>query len=146
MKKAKELRINKERILEAIKALPGLVVNKIEITYDGSGDSGCIDGVRLLNGDVELQLPDGVDPEVKLYTFHSSWVEGEGFVPRAREKKLPLKEAIEQFAYDWIALDHSGWENNEGAYGTVTIDVELKKATHEHNMRIESVETYNYEV
>lgn len=33
-----------------------------------------------------------------------------------------------------------GWENNDGAFGNLTLDVEGRQLTREHNWRIESTE------
>ena len=51
-----------------------------------------------------------------------------------------VKEAIERLAYDFLEETHSGWENNEGAYGDFLFDVAEHTITLNYNERIETSE------
>ena len=53
-----------------------------------------------------------------------------------------LCEAIVEAAYDLVP---SGWDQNEGSYGVLAVDVASRKITREHNWRVESSE-YEEEV
>ena len=44
-----------------------------------------------------------------------------------------------------ISRNHSGWENNDGAYGTFVFDVPDRTITLEHNERYTEVDTTTHE-
>lgn len=54
----------------------------------------------------------------------------------------PLADAVEEYVYSLLP---GGWENNEGAFGTVHIDVAEQKAHVEHSARFEDYETSEFE-
>ena len=58
-----------------------------------------------------------------------------------REDK-ELDGAVEDYVYGLLP---GGWENNDGAFGTVTIDASAQKAHIEHNGRFVDYETSAWE-
>ena len=97
----------------------GLV--RLEVSYSGGGDDGCIDtysGYELDEKGVEKWSQDSVPGNFEqefddyLYTFISDNIE-----------------------WDWI--------NNDGGYGTITIDLETGKMTIDHSQR--HIEDYHYD-
>ena len=48
---------------------------------------------------------------------------------------LPLAEALENFAYDTLAELKAGWQDCDGSYGTVTLEVASGKAILDFNIR-----------
>jgi hypothetical protein len=58
---------------------------------------------------------------------------------------MTLQEAIESLVYDYLEETHSGWENNDGAFGTFVFDVPGRLVTLEHNERYTEVNTINDE-
>lgn len=101
---------------ESIKALlPDLAkcgVVKIVMEYDGCGDSGAVEEVTFL--DKDNQPVTGIDAGDYDGPYHG-------------------------IAYAILEKHHAGWENNEGAHGTVTVDVATGKVTLEHGQRVEEV-------
>ena len=98
----------------------GLV--KIEITYSGGGDDGCID---TYSG-YEIDSKDGKE----------KWVQDS--VPTKFQNEFD--DYIYEFISDNIEWD---WINNDGGYGTINIDLETGKLTIDHSQR--HVEEYNYD-
>jgi len=48
---------------------------------------------------------------------------------------VSIADAIEQLAYDFLEQTHSGWEDNDGAYGDFTFDVAARTITLDYNER-----------
>jgi hypothetical protein len=99
-------------------------VSLIEVTFDGSGDSGQVEDVVAQTG-VGVQAPDSWE-KATVYAPHTSWerVEGEEGRPAMRQVEhltTPLREAVEDFTY--TALEGLGvdWYNNDGGFGTLTL-------------------------
>ena len=100
----------------------------IEVTasYSGSGDSGQIDDIMLSNGSQAIDISDIVvmaSPVThEMVEVNTTWrtvktVKGEPV-------ETPLRDVLESACYAAIdAAGHSGWENNDGAEGTLTIDL-----------------------
>jgi hypothetical protein len=94
----------------------------VTIVYDGEGDSGQI-------GDITAKSA-GARRPLKLSGTVSLDLDG------TLKEYASLEEAIEQFAWDVLHAYHDGFENNEGGYGTITIDVAKGMVTIDHNDRI----------
>ncbi len=110
-------------------------IAKIIVDFDGYGDSGQIERVALLKADnVECLPPEG---NVALHI-----VRHDGSGVDCVEMTVP--EAIERLAYDFLGQEHSGWENNDGAYGDFTFDVAERTITLEYNERFTSSEQYSH--
>lgn len=113
----------------------------ITISYDGSGDEGAIDGVTLTGtaGEEGQQAPEIAMPNVPC----STWT-----VPYRGDAvaiESTFESALDDLGYELIAQNHAGWENGEGAFGEVIIDVEAGRATHDHNTRYVSYDSTAYE-
>jgi hypothetical protein len=94
-------------------------VKQIRVTYEGSGDSGSIDNVLYY---------DKEDDE-----YYSS--------------QLNISESqhddIQNLAYPMLdGLED--WYNNEGGYGTITIDLDEFIYNIQNNIRITEVEMYSH--
>lgn len=64
----------------------------------------------------------------------------------AQGQELPLPEDLhDELVSNAEILLPAGWENNEGAFGTLVLDVAQRKLTRQHNWRIEASE-YEEEV
>ncbi len=44
-----------------------------------------------------------------------------------------------------LAQKHNGWENGDGAFGELTIDIAARKAVLEHSVRITETECFTHE-
>jgi hypothetical protein len=111
-------------------ALAQAGITSVEVTFDGFGDSGQIEDVIAKTGDTEVALPKN-----SIELAQAEW--GNPEIVRATH---PLKEAIEQLAYDFLRETHDGWENNEGAFGDFFFDVAGRTITLNYNERFEDSE------
>lgn len=108
---------NREILINALKA-QGITVATVD--YAGAGDSGdtC---------DLAVQPPEQLaglsDIKVKQHVVDVQYL---GYGQRAcsmREAEVALDEAVHDFAMRWVDSLYGGWENDDGACGTVTINV-----------------------
>jgi hypothetical protein len=111
-------------------ALAAAGITSVLVSFDGSGDSGQIEGIDAAAGDQPNELPNG---EVEIAHIH--WG-----APDIERTTLSIRDAIESLAYDFLEQTHGGWENNEGAYGEFTFDVAQRTITLDYNERIETSE------
>ncbi len=95
-------------------------LTRIEVDYDGAGDSGSIEGIEFFStkGGKEMKVEVG---------------EGE------------IRNAVEEFVYAQLEDRYSGWEINDGSQGKVTIDVTNGKATFEHEWNVIETQEDNKE-
>ena len=123
---------NKAALFEALAAAE---FTSVVVTFDGYGDSGQIESVDARIGDAAAELP-AVDIEIATPAWDAS---------ELHRRTLPLGDAVEQLAYAFLAETHCGWENNEGAYGEFTFDVEERAIRLDYNERVESSEYSGHE-
>jgi hypothetical protein len=50
-------------------------------------------------------------------------------------REMPLPEAVEELCYVYLEQEHDGWENNDGAFGEFTFDLEERSITLEFHAR-----------
>lgn len=125
-----EIIAEKERHLKSVKppllaALKTIGASFAEVEYDGEGDSGQIEGIHAYNKDGQT-----ISLKSQPITI------GEGDTAESYES---LEDCIETFAWDVIGLHHDGFENNEGGYGTLTINVADGTITLSHSDRFVDV-------
>jgi hypothetical protein len=118
---------NKAAVFDAL-AQAG--ITSVEVTFDGYADSGQIEDVAAKAGDKDVALP-----AVSVELAHAEW--GSSDIVRVTH---PMPQAIERLAYDFLRETHTGWENNEGAYGDFVFDVAERTITLNYNERIETSE------
>lgn len=94
----------------------------LEVTYDGSGDDGCIEALVLH------------DAKGNIMGFHS----GNHVNPKQ------FAEAVAQIFYDLIETRGADF-NNDGCYGEITWDLEADTLKHSHHDRITTTEDTEYE-
>lgn len=120
---AAEARIlNKDAVLAAL-AAAGLAI--VTVTFDGYGDSGQIEAIHAQAGGTEAPLPDGV-AEIATPLWDGSALE---------RRPLPLGEAVEALTYDLLTATHDGWEDGDGAFGVLVLDVAGRTVRLEYNER-----------
>ena len=56
-----------------------------------------------------------------------------------------LEAAVEGVAWDYLDDLYSGWENNDGAFGSFVFDVPARTVTLEHNERFTDCNTTSHE-
>ncbi len=105
---------------ELLAQLRALQIAKVEINYDGQGDEGYIN-------------------DIDVHDINNITLD---------QKNEPIKTLVKQldgFGYDLLEQHHPGWEINEGAFGTITIDVVAGKISSNYNERYESSTESNEE-
>ena len=88
-------------------------ITAVQVAFDGSGDSGQIEEVNAFIGEAPAELPE----------------------TPVTDENLPLKKAIEDLCYGYLTQLHDGWENNDGAFGEFTFDVQGRSIRFEFNGR-----------
>lgn len=120
-----------------LKILGDAGIVRVDVAFDGAGDSGQIEEITLTGSDdCEAEPPVG-EIEIQSVAYDGSGVTSEA---------MPVAGALEHICYDLLAQHHAGWENNEGGYGSFTFDVAGDLITYTHNERYELVETFKHEL
>ncbi|MEH3046679.1 DUF6878 family protein [Sphingomonas adhaesiva] len=116
-------------------ALAEAGVTEVIVTFDGYGDSGQIESMDARAGDEPIELPEATVPFLS-----AEWGTSD---PVSRD--LPLGEVIERLAYDYLGDTHSGWENNDGAYGEFVFDVAAATISLDYDERYTATNNYTHE-
>lgn len=103
---------------QLFRSLKAYGIKRIEVRYDGSGDSGDIHGVDVEPENREEMLEEPLG-----------------------ETGKTIKQYIENLCWEGLESEESGWEINEGSYGSVVFDVADQVIELDHNERV--VETVN---
>jgi hypothetical protein len=118
-----ELRsVNKAAVFDAL-AAAGLTL--VVVTFDGSSDSGQIENIEAKIDDEIAILPSG-----PIEIAAAAWGQAE-----PKGVLMSVRDAIEQLVFDFLQDSHSGWEDNDGAYGDFTFDVAERTITLDYNER-----------
>ncbi len=131
--RAKEALESNKQILFKLLASRGITT--VIVNFDGYGDSGQIEDIVAQIGSATVELP-GEQIEI----LDPIWDSGE-----VSQKTCVPRDAIEAMSYDFLEQTHSGWENNDGAYGDFTFDVAEGTITLDYNERYTSSENYTHE-
>jgi hypothetical protein len=129
--------MNETMMTSLLIQLADLGVTGIQIYYEGSGDSGCIDEVLYTTDKLPENLEDAFDKIRSL----NSWDEDAKYL---RNLDSGLSSDIESFAEEKILDSIEDWWNNEGGYGTMCILVPSGKYDVMNNVRITEVETFEH--
>ena len=129
--------MNETMMTSLLIQLADLGVTGIQIYYEGSGDSGCIDEVLYTTDKLPEDEEDAFD---KLRSLNS-WEEGAKYL---RNLDSGLSSDIESFSEEKILNGVEDWWNNEGGYGTMCILVPSGKYDVMNNVRITEVDTYQH--
>lgn len=116
------LPVNKAVLFDVLAAAG---IENVIVNFDGYGDSGQVENIEARNGDDVIELPpDAI--EIASPVWNSSDITCQ---------TMPVREAIEHMAYEFLAQTHCGWENNDGAYGDFTFNVAERTITLDYNER-----------
>ncbi len=135
-------------------------IMQVKVDFDGSGDSGQInDIIAIRPGGEDIELP---QHEITwVHGKHTWWpariADAPGIPPVAlameekwsfNPKTGKLNDLLEDIVYDYMGQEHAGWENNDGAFGEFTFDVQEKTILYEHNTRFtdSSLDTHEYKL
>lgn len=108
---------------------------RVEVHYDGGGDEGTVGEVNAYTAEGDVELP-GI-----VCDHHSLEYNGQ-----VTNRTIALEDALSAFAEHAVCARHGGWEDGEGAYGTIAIDVASGAVTLTHNMRFIDYETTETEL
>ena len=124
---------NKEALFDGLR-LVGIA--RVLVSFDGSGDSGQIETIEARNdADHSVTLP-----AVQITFAGIDWQSG-----APTERRLTFEAAVEELAYDLLSDTHSGWQDNDGAYGEFCIDARARSIHLEFNERFTSSELYTHD-
>ena len=122
--------MTEQELTQTLIQLADLGVTGIRISYEGGGDSGCIEDIFYT--DKEGVLLD----EVQNLPWDSKNL-------KALNNELAIN--IENFATDKILDDIEDWWNNDGGYGKVSILVPSGKYKISNSVYISHTEDYTHE-
>jgi hypothetical protein len=91
--------------------LKALGVVKVCASYNGEGDSGCIEDVAAMDNEGAIVV-----------------------IPAS------IKKELNELCYAKLEEKHGGWEINDGSDGHITFDLVKNKLTIDHNERIVETE------
>lgn len=110
-------------------------ITRVEIHYDGGGDEGSVSDVFAFVGDTATGFPAIRCDHIALE-----------YSGRISTQTMALENALSAFAVNAVCTHHCGWENGEGAHGTIEIDVASGAVTLTHNTRFIDYETSEMEL
>lgn len=113
-------------------------ISSFEVEFDGSGDSGQIEGISLDKKLLERKMK---GCKVKNGT---RWDPATNTSSPVWEHDVSLEAIVEGVCYDILEDNFGGWEINDGSYGTFVFDVKKRKASLTMNERIMEVNTNEY--
>lgn len=124
---------NKEVLFDGLRYVG---VAHVLVSFDGSGDSGQIESIDARNEtDQSVTLP-----AAQIAFAGIDWETGAPI-----ERRLTLEGAVEELVYDLLSATHSGWLDNDGAYGEFCIDARARTIHLEFNERFTSSELYTHD-
>jgi hypothetical protein len=129
-------------------ALSAHNISRVEVSFDGSGDSGNMEEPEFFRGVGANQVqvaPSDIEHtrvEGALISHECTWD------PKKKDwvhttKTPTISELVESICYDLLEANHGGWEINSGSFGKFILDVGESQIALEYNERVESVEEYN---
>jgi hypothetical protein len=129
--------MNEAMMTSLLIQLADLGVTGIQIYYEGSGDSGCINEVLYTTD----KLPENIQDAFDKIRCLNTWDEESKYL---RNLDSGLSSDIESFAEEKILDSIEDWWNNEGGYGTMCILVPSGKYDVMNNVRITEIETFEH--
>lgn len=122
-----------ENLQRLLPVLRDLEVKKVDVYFDGAGDSGAIDSVDFDRDNV-------AQTQVEIESAETRHVDSEWRQTRV-VKQCTLYKAIEELTDDYLEATGVDWYNNDGGYGELNLDVEAGTVTMEVNVRFTESET-----
>ena len=118
-----------ENVLESIMiGLVNMGIKKVSVNYDGGGDSGAIESIRITTDQYvtfdDLQTWEG---GIDLNDYNSE-----------------LYTLLEDYCQEMLLNDIEDWWNNDGGFGYVNIDVEEGTYEIQNSIRFTDYEEFNH--
>ena len=136
-KRDKQILKSRETLKDTCAILFEAGITRVEIRYDGYGDSGGIEQVAFFKGRKLLKSPEVDSLGLPTSTINKCVYDLETKQHENKDVEYTIESKIEGCAYDFFPC---GWEINEGSFGDLVINTEKAKATLKHNTRVESSE------
>jgi hypothetical protein len=135
-KKAEKSKVNAKALFDT---LSDTRVASIEVTFDGCGDSGQINDITFTDHrGKDLSCPKLIVKGSHLGHQHQ-WDEKKKEFVEVGGGEGDVSAIVEEICYDRLGAYHSGWEINEGSYGTFNFDILNRKINLEFNERVETI-------
>ena len=106
---------NTRRVLPLLRAC---TIKRVEVTFDGCGDSGSISDVCF-----EGAAFDADAATIEVVAMRRQFTDGRWVAERVVEPKT-VREAIMDIVYEYLEETGVDWYNNDGGFGDCIIDVE----------------------
>ena len=126
----------RRNIPNVLTVLRTYLVEEVDITFDGSGDSGCIDQIIFYpNPPAADRQPDWTE-----FAYHATRLVITADDARCQDTLYsgPLEDALQELAIEYIEETYIDWYNGDGGYGTLrinviegTIDLEIMTRIHD---------------
>lgn len=116
-------------------------VDGAELRFDGSGDSGGVEEFTLydkngITGSKSAKLEAlKEEPVIGAKILNCTRFTENGCMEVLEEGAQSLENVINGMVYDMLKAEHEGWENNDGAYGTINFDTTSRKIMLEYYER-----------
>lgn len=121
-------------------ALLDLGVTEVVVEYSGGGDSGDVSDVSCKPESL-LEMLEFRQIEIQ---HESGAFNGAQYVYQVESMACSIRQALQDFTLNWVSQDHSGWENNDGGSGSVTIDVLEDRFSLNHTEYYQESTDYEY--
>ncbi len=112
-------------------------ITSVEITFEGSGDSGEVESITLQHSDGVLSDAADLKSDSIMFVDQIWNRKCNQYVPQVQKKTL--EEGLGQLTCDILQHTHSGWELNDGAYGTIDLTVEGNSLHLDYNERFTEI-------
>jgi hypothetical protein len=116
---AKRLEHVRQHLPEAARQLKEIGIVRVEVYYDGCGDSGQIESLHYFDAGCKQ-----IDVTGRVKLTH---------------------DALKDLFYDLIEVRHDGWENNDGAFGQFVWELTTDTLSHSHSERYAEYDTTDHE-
>ena len=124
---------NKEALFDGLRHVG---IAHVLVSFDGSGDSGQIESIEARNdADQSVKLP-----SAQITFAGIDWQSG-----APTECLLTFEAAVEELVFDLLSDTHSGWQDNDGAFGEFCIDARARTIHLEFNERFTSSELFTHD-
>jgi len=130
--------MNEINMMATLVKLADLGVTGIKVTYEGSGDSGCIEAIVYTTEKMDA------DEENAFTDLDEINVWGQD-VMDLRDLDSGIASDIHNFVEEQLLNDIEDWWNNEGGSGSVCILIPSGKYKIINDIRIVETETYYHE-
>lgn len=116
------------------RAMRSAGAKKLEMSYEGSGDSGDVVDISILDG-ADIPIKNDTLPNVEISLVKRRYDEAtDKWIDVVSSEACSFDVAASYLLDDVIEhFDHSGYENNDGGRGTLTLDAVTGELELEHS-------------